>query len=406
MVKIFRLLVIILAIITVFITIIFLVIVWKNFTFIGSGAVSWEHTSQVSDFFGGVIGTFLSAMGFILIYLSFNSQTESQNDQKNQFLQSQIETRFIELIKIHKETVANLTYDREITLQGQKVIDFIVGQFESSFVEVAAFFTSLESEQCYKPTVLQTINGILSLRTISPILLAQIDIAYSIVFFGMAKDDIESLRHLLKRHYNDDLIDEILEFIKLKSLGKENLSKWKIILESGLTRENINSTIAEYRQNGTIARRQFDAAYQDAFETLLKKESSDKYYGGHQYKLGHYFRHLFLTVKYINDQSIIGYKDKYNYIKILRAQISTIEQYLIFYNSLSFMGRAWELEHVNTTSDEAIKNKWLFTKYNFIKNTPNLSQLGVIKLDEFYPDLQFEFTGQPEKRAELGQLFK
>jgi hypothetical protein len=228
MVKVMRLVVLVLGIITVLTTGIFVFIVWENFDLFGYGKISWENTSQVSDFFGGVVGTLLSAMGFILIYLSFNSQTESQNDQKKQFLESQIENRFIELIKIHKETVSNLHYDRDSDLKGQKVIDFIVVQFESCFVEIAPFFENTEPEQYYKIAVLPSMNSIASLRSIDLIQLAHIDIAYSIVFFGLSKEDIKALEHLLKLHYADDLIKDILSFIKLKCLGEDNQRNWKI----------------------------------------------------------------------------------------------------------------------------------------------------------------------------------
>lgn len=406
MVKALRILVVILAIVTLMATSIFLIVISKEFHFLGPGEISWENTSQVSDFFGGVVGTLLSAMGFILIYLSFKSQTESQNDQKNQFLKSQIETRFIELIKIHKDNVGNLNYERESNLRGQKVIDLVVNQFESCFKEIDVFFELADPTAYYQPVFLQKINDVLSSRSIDAVALAQIDISYSIVFFGLAVDDLDGLKKLLSAHYNETLIENILDFIKLKCIGEDNIAKWDIILKSNLSSQKITSIITEYRTTGQIKKTQFDEKYQEAFEALLRKEKSNKFYGGHQYKLGHYFRHLFLTVKYINDQTIINYPDKYNYIKMLRAQISTIEQYLIFYNSLSFMGRAWELDNVKTQSTESDKNKWLFTKYNFIKNTPNLVQLEVLKLNEFYPELQFEFHDDPSGREELKKIFK
>lgn len=406
MVKLLRSLVIFLAVVTVLVTTIFLIIIWQNFKFTGKGNISWENTAQVADFFGGVIGTLLSAMGFILIYLSFKSQTDSQNDQKNQFLQSQIETRFIELIKIHKETVSSLHYKREKELNGQRVIDFIVNQFESCFKEIAVFFEDTDKTHYYHPEMLENISRISTTRSISPIQMAHIDVAYSIVFFGLAKDDFLALRNLLRRQYNHQLVEDILQFTKLKSLDSTDLAKWKIIQKSNLSADNIRSIISKYKQDRTVTRTQFDNEYQEAFESLLSNTSTDKYYGGHQYKLGHYFRHLFMTVKYINEQQIIDYSAKYDYMKMLRAQISTIEQYLIFYNSLSFMGRAWELEHIRSDDGESDKNKWLFTKYNLIKNTPNLTPLEDIKLNTFYPGIHFEFNEAPAQREELIKVFK
>ena len=56
---------------------------------------------------------------------------------------------------------------------------------------------------------------------------------------------------------------------------------------------------------------------------------------GHLRRLGHYIRHLFQTVKFVDDQpnEIISMEDKYSYVSNLRAQLSAHEQILLFYNS-------------------------------------------------------------------------
>ena len=109
-------------------------------------------------------------------------------------------------------------------------------------------------------------------------------------------------------------------------------------------------------------------------------------FDGHQVRLGHYFRHLFQSVGYINEQptEILSYEGKYKYIKTLRAQFSTHEQGLIFLNSLSDLGRAWEL-------DERIvdPNRKLITKYNLVKNIPH-GFLEGIDVRKYYPDVKFE----------------
>jgi AAA+ ATPase superfamily predicted ATPase len=67
-------------------------------------------------------------------------------------------------------------------------------------------------------------------------------------------------------------------------------------------------------------------------------------FDGHQSWLGHYYRHLFQTVKYIDQQPDDIIKNKYDYVKNLRAQLSTYEQLLLYYNALSRMGRPWITE--------------------------------------------------------------
>jgi len=137
---------------------------------------------------------------------------------------------------------------------------------------------------------------------------------------------------------------------------------------------------------------------------LIKPKSFIKYYGGHQYKLGHYFRHLYQQVKYINNLRLYDYADKYDMLKTLRAQLSSPEQYVIFFNSVSFVGRAWEYESIMLNNDT---NHYFISKYNLIKNLPELTLLVdnpsilPINLRHFYPLVSFEFSGQPTERPEF-----
>ena len=65
---------------------------------------------------------------------------------------------------------------------------------------------------------------------------------------------------------------------------------------------------------------------------------------GHSAFLGHYYRHLFQTVKFVvsQDEKRVDYSQKRNYLRILRAQLSDQEQEMLYYNWLSGYGAAWE----------------------------------------------------------------
>jgi hypothetical protein len=128
------------------------------------------------------------------------------------------------------------------------------------------------------------------------------------------------------------------------------------------------------------------------FNSLSQKEAlyndTVKFFGGHQRRLGHYFRNLYQAVKYIDEQKILSYKEKYSYIKLLRAQLSTYEQYIFFFNSVSILGDVWEL-HIQEIERATCINKQLVTKYNFITNIPS-EIFNDINLRDFYPLLVFE----------------
>lgn len=134
---------------------------------------------------------------------------------------------------------------------------------------------------------------------------------------------------------------------------------------------------------------------------------------GYQFILGHYFRHIFQTVTYVNKKKGISFKEKYFYIKTLRAQLSTYEQILFYYNSVSTLGRIWELDICNKNySEDELKvynlftkipfigkyikkkfdysnyNKKLITKFNLIKNIP--TGLCAVEPSILYPNVTFE----------------
>jgi Putative phage abortive infection protein len=99
----------------------------------------------------------------------------------------------------------------------------------------------------------------------------------------------------------------------------------------------------------------------DGYKHSFKNINISNYYPSDaSNKLGHYFRHLFLMVKYIVNQpiSLLSDNEKKAYLKILRAQLSNNEQAMLFYNWVAEgFGSNWENENNN-----------FFTQYNMIHN--------------------------------------
>lgn len=101
---------------------------------------------------------------------------------------------------------------------------------------------------------------------------------------------------------------------------------------------------------------------------------------GHQSRLGHYYRHLFQTIKFIDEQEFLTRRQKYEYVKTIRAQLSNHEQALLFLNSLSKLGQEWDLSG-------------MLTKYQLIKNLPEdfFDPNKEINVKEIYPEIKFEW---------------
>jgi len=90
-----------------------------------------------------------------------------------------------------------------------------------------------------------------------------------------------------------------------------------------------------------------------------------KSHKGYSSFLGHYFRHLFLMVKFVVENDIVTvYEEKMKYLKLLRAQLSNYEQIALFYNWLSGYGAPWENEKNHYfTEFKMIHNLWVGELY-------------------------------------------
>lgn len=73
-------------------------------------------------------------------------------------------------------------------------------------------------------------------------------------------------------------------------------------------------------------------------ETEHIRHAYGTFYRKHESEIGHYFRHLYHVIKFV-DQSIVD--DKRRYTSFVRAQLSSYELELLFYNCLSEYGNLY-----------------------------------------------------------------
>lgn len=84
------------------------------------------------------------------------------------------------------------------------------------------------------------------------------------------------------------------------------------------------------------------------------QESYKEFDNNFQAYIGFYFRNLYYTINYINEQKILSKQEKLFYINMLRGQITLYELLLLFCNCLSEKGYS--------------KFKPLIEKYGFLKH--------------------------------------
>lgn len=352
------------------------------------------ETGQVGDFIGGIVGTLFALSGTILIYLSFKSQTK-QNKREA------FEATFFEMLKIHRENVAELSYSKFDGQQfndsnNRKVFRLIYGEFIECFHEVNKFYRTtsniLTPEYTEKlKLIIDRINPQIELKE-----LAMVDIAYSIVFFGIGEEGDKVLRFRFRNKYEETNIFQLLQYIKLKPKreNQDRFKNWEYI--SSLEIKQIRIVVEDiynYKRNSKARK----ILTEDELKYLTENKF-EKYYGGHQFRLGHYYRHLFQAYKYLHLSKNISAKNKYFYAKTLRAQLSSYEQAMLFINSISTLGMKWEFtpdfDNTNSIVGEELNRELtkhhLISNYQLIKNLPGERLFG-LKYKTYYPSIRYEF---------------
>jgi len=302
----------------VIVMIIFYERIWHHFSIVSDKEkLSMDITGQVGDFIGGVVGTLFSLVGVLLLFITLRDQRES-------FKKERFEQRLFELIKLNSQNVSE--FEIAGTVKGRNCFKFMINElrFIYRLVEVGASAMNVLNENS---------------KVNSP--KEYLKMAYLIMFFGIGYSSERQLHEL----FNEDEKKIFNEGVKAKLEEVQNLyEKQAKSFEPKYFSYDIPLT-----------------GIPDGFTFETKFFPFD----GHTSRLGHYFRQLFQTIMYIDQQPIIiiDHTEKYEYAKNVRATLSNQEQLLLFYNSISTLGSEW-IEYD------------LIKKYALIKNIP----LGIIDI--------------------------
>ena len=350
--------------------------------------LNFEHWGAFGDFIAGVAGTLFSLGGFFLLYLTLQ-------DQRENFHKERLESNFFELVRFHRENVEELQYTyqefpdakEKVTAVRRKVFKLIVFNFKELWEETQHFFADEKSEEIYQQEYLERCkkNPRFAGRNINLVQLARIDIVYHIIFFGLSREDQQTISSRLDQRYDRTFIMNILAYASLKPKKESKYwRKWEQThdLED---RHELFRQILKARANRDFKPSLISGGWivkGNEYHPHLPfyPDDYDKYYGGHQFRLGHYYRHMFAAVNYIDREKYLTAEEKYFYIKILRVQLSNYEQIAFFLNTVSGLGRAWELEGTGP----------LVTTYNMITNIPSQYIMDDINVRDYFPEVKYD----------------
>lgn len=270
---------------------------------------TWDFKAKIGDYIGGIVGTLFSLAGFFLLYLTFQKQRES-------FERERFESKFFDLLRIHRDNVTEFNIADRV--HGRKCFVQMLNEFNHIYLNVS------QASEVYKNDSKSAFDNEESV----------VDFSFKIFFFGIGYNSEIQLFHFITNEqrlfYLEVIKDRLVaiqsEYLKFRKINKEDYFQWL----KPLATENDQWT--------------FEIDYMP--------------FDGHSIRLGHYYRHLFQTVKFVDKRkSLLSFKERYFYLKTLRAQLSNQEQLLLYCDSLSEFGRSWH-------------TKGYFKVYSFLKNLP------------------------------------
>lgn len=293
-----------------------------------SSTPDFKTTGAIGDTIGGIMNPFIAMAGVFVTGLAFYIQykanqlqralfNKQQKDSEEQFQKQlqhqtdqtklqQFESQFYEMLRLHRDNVT------EMKIEGY--------DFEEKGGRLERFEKDTEGRKVFV-TMKKELECILTCFANGGILDKILFNKSYQLFFG-------GLDEFRDRHPGPDVLVDLLDKARERHQFPETSITKNDIRKKFLTNANMNFNY--------------------------------KPFSGHASRLGHYFRHLYLTVKVvIQSDALKKYGDKMKYLKILRAQLSNHEQMLLFYNWLSGYGENWENETNQFFSEyRMIHNLW------------------------------------------------
>ena len=290
-----------------------------------------QYSGTLGDLVGGTLNPILGLFGILVGGLAFYAQYQANKQVQEQFKIQQFESQFYEMLSLHKENV------NEIEIE--------VLNFEYKGPD------GLGGDGIFEPVKVK-VKG----RDVFIYFANELEIAFNIYiqFLNDAEntefDFTLPYKAFFNGIYNPNENYEFFEILKSDKIVFENLY---LVKNNDMPFVGVNVK-AKYNL-----------------------------FHGHENMLGHYYRHLFHTVKFIVEQDFkfIPYKEKRKYLRLLRAQLSNYEQAMLFYNYLAY-AREWEdgnkflsdyrMIH-NLYDNVLIDNKYFINELNLLKSKQNLA---------------------------------
>lgn len=288
--------------------------------------LEFKDTGAIGDTLGGILGPFIAIIAAFLTFLAFWVQYKANEQIKNDIRIDRLENKIYEMLNLHRQNVSELSlkgFNNE-TVNGRNIFPYL-------YIELKRTFDKLKQYLSSKNGSVEFTNKEL------------LEMSYIIFYVGIKKSNRNYLHKLLAKWFDTETVDVLTDLF-------DNTQDNDFIDVSSHINDN--------------------AAFKERFYY--------EHFSGHFTKLSHYYRHLVQIIKYIDElpEKLLSEEQKYSYMKIIRAQLSSYEQLLLYYGSLSSFGKGWN-------------SKKYLTKYRLIKNMPlPLANFGVLPEEEYANEIK------------------
>lgn len=296
-----------------------------------------DQAGIYGDFVGGFIGTIAFMVSVVILYISYQNQKETnkQNleDQRQSSKQTVFDVRFYDMLKCHRENTAELEIEGKV---GRRVFVSFIREFRKALSIVKAL-PDTDSAQMLTTT-------------------SKIDLAYLAFYYGVGPNSTR-------------LLKAATEHLPTASVEK-------VIGEMGRAQVAYRELLKKPEDQGDVASRYLANLSKAEWELV---RITYQPFDGHQSRLGHYYRHLYQMMKFVDSHP--NEELRCSYAALVRAQLSNHEQALLCLNSISKIGSAWSGE------------SGFLQKYSMIKNIPKcfFDSETEIDLEHQFPNMGFEY---------------
>lgn len=324
--------------------------------------IDFTNTGEIGDTIGGIMGPFVAIVASFLTFLAFLMQYQANEIQKKELKRQatvhdkeQFESKLYQMLEVYNQNVKRL---RAGELEGKRAIPELLSEFHYIY-------------RCVR----YAYNGI-----------KQSGIALFVKDQKQLEDAELYMKEVLKDTGAENMVlmkfAYSLFFYGFPRVNPYEKYKGKYIVENLI-----------YQSLLHILYEKSEIRYQDYFlsdklsflNNIAKCNAHYKMMEGHNEELGTYYRQMFqfFTTIANADESIADEEQKYKYAKLLRSQLTDCEQALLYYNSMSEMGMAWNRR--NAPQDNAREGMGLVARFRLIKNIPgNYPFFGIT------PDLVYQ----------------